>query len=78
MVAGCWNNGHGGTVEEFRKRVWSVYGPEGDFPERTSTTEAGRHLAEYLAAADLMAVRAAEWEAVPLTSGDHRRWEGGT
>lgn len=76
VVAGCWNSGRGGTVEEFRERVWSAYGPGGHPPDHISSTDAERYRVEYLAAANLMAARVAEWEAVPLTPEDHRRWEG--
>lgn len=31
---GCWNNYGGGTLEEFKKRVESVYGEEGKTPNK--------------------------------------------
>lgn len=32
VICGCWNNYKGGTLEEFKKRVESVYGKEGKMP----------------------------------------------
>lgn len=42
-LCGCWNGYDGGTLEEFRKRVESVYGENGEAPN-------GKYYAEYMAA----------------------------
>ena len=34
VVCGCWNNYRGGTLEEFKKRVESVYGKDGKTPDK--------------------------------------------
>ena len=39
VVCGCWNNYRGGTLEEFKKRVESVYGKEGEMPNRKYCTQ---------------------------------------
>ena len=39
VVCGCWNNYGGGTLEEFRKRVESVYGEEGETPNKKYYTQ---------------------------------------
>ena len=40
---GCWNNYGGGKLEEFKKRVESVYGEEGKIPNE-------RYYIQYMAA----------------------------
>lgn len=39
VVCGCWNNYRGGTLEEFKKRVESVYGKEGKMPHKKYCTQ---------------------------------------
>ena len=39
VVCGCWNNYKGGTLEEFKKRVESVYGKEGKMPHKKYCTQ---------------------------------------
>ena len=39
VVCGCWNNYKGGTLEEFQKRVESVYGEEGKMPRKKYYTQ---------------------------------------
>ena len=39
VVCGCWNNYKGGTLEEFKKRVESVYGKEGRMPNEKYYTQ---------------------------------------
>lgn len=39
VVCGCWNNYRGGTLEEFKKRVESVYGKEGEMPHKKYCTQ---------------------------------------
>ena len=39
VVCGCWNNYRGGTLEEFKKRVESVYGKEGEIPHKKYYTQ---------------------------------------
>lgn len=39
VVCGCWNNYRGGTLEEFKKRVKSVYGKEGEMPHKKYYTQ---------------------------------------
>ena len=39
IVCGCWNNYRGGTLEEFKKRVESVYGKEGKMPHKKYCTQ---------------------------------------
>ena len=39
VVCGCWNNYKGGTLEEFKKRVESVYGKEGKMPYKKYYTQ---------------------------------------
>ena len=39
VVCGCWNNYKGGTLEEFKKRVESVYGEEGKMPRKKYYTQ---------------------------------------
>ena len=39
VVCGCWNNYKGGTLEEFKKRVESVYGKEGEKPNKKYYTQ---------------------------------------
>ena len=34
VVCGCWNNYKGGTLAEFKERVESVYGKEGETPNK--------------------------------------------
>ena len=34
VVCGCWNNYRGGTLEEFGKRIKSVYGENGETPNK--------------------------------------------
>ena len=34
VLCGCWNNYKGGTLEEFKTRVESVYGREGNTPNK--------------------------------------------
>ena len=36
---GCWNNYKGGTLEEFKKRVESVYGENGKTPNKKYHTQ---------------------------------------
>ena len=43
VVCGCWNNYKGGTLEEFRKRVESVYGEGGKTPDK-------KYYGQYMAA----------------------------
>jgi hypothetical protein len=43
VVCGCWNNYKGGTLEEFKKRVESIYGEEGKKPNK-------KYYAQYMAA----------------------------
>ena len=43
VVCGCWNNYKGGTLEEFRKRVESVYGENGEKPNK-------KYYSQYIAA----------------------------
>ena len=43
VVCGCWNNYKGGTLEEFRKRVESVYGENGKTPNK-------KYYGQYIAA----------------------------
>ena len=45
VVCGCWNTYKGGTLEEFKKRVESVYGEEGKTPDKQYDTQ-------YMAAID--------------------------
>ena len=39
VVCGCWNTYKGGTLEEFKKRVESVYGEEGKTPDKKYYTQ---------------------------------------
>lgn len=39
VVCGCWNNYKGGTLEEFKKRVESIYGEEGKKPNKKYYTQ---------------------------------------
>lgn len=39
VVCGCWNNYRGGTLEEFKKRVESVYGKDGKTPDKKYCTQ---------------------------------------
>lgn len=39
VVCGCWNNYRGGTLEEFKKRVESMYGKEGKMPHKKYCTQ---------------------------------------
>ena len=39
VVCGCWNNYKGGTLEEFKKRVESVYDEEGKTPNKKYYTQ---------------------------------------
>lgn len=39
VVCGCWNNYRGGTLEEFKKRVESVYGKDGEMPHKKYCTQ---------------------------------------
>ena len=39
VVCGCWNNYKGGTLEEFKKRVESVYGENGKTPNKKYHTQ---------------------------------------
>ena len=39
VVCGCWNNYRGGTLEEFKKRVESVYGKDGKTPDKKYYTQ---------------------------------------
>ena len=39
VVCGCWNDYKGGTLEEFKKRVESVYGEEGKIPDKKYYTQ---------------------------------------
>ena len=39
VVCGCWNDYKGGTLDEFRKRVESVYGKEGETPNKKYYTQ---------------------------------------
>ena len=43
ILCGCWNNYKGGTLEEFRKRVESVYGENGETPNK-------KYYGQYIAA----------------------------
>lgn len=43
VVCGCWNNHRGGTLEEFKKRVESVYGENGKTPNK-------KYYGQYIAA----------------------------
>ena len=43
VVCGCWNNYKGGTLEEFRKRVESVYDKNGESPNK-------KYYGQYMAA----------------------------
>ena len=43
VLCGCWNNHKGGTLEEFKTRVESVYGREGNNPNE-------QYYDEYMAA----------------------------
>ena len=43
VLCGCWNNYKGGTLEEFKTRVESVYGREGNNPNE-------QYYDEYIAA----------------------------
>lgn len=43
VLCGCWNNYKGGTLEEFKTRVESVYGREGNNPNE-------QYYDEYMAA----------------------------
>ena len=43
VVCGCWNNYKGGTLEEFRKRVESVYGENSGKPNK-------KYYSQYIAA----------------------------
>nr|DAM40991.1 MAG TPA: pentapeptide repeat protein [Caudoviricetes sp.] len=43
VVCGCWNGYKGGTLEEFRKRVESVYGENGEIPNE-------KYYGQYIAA----------------------------
>ena len=46
VVCGCWNNYRGGTLEEFKKRVESVYGKDGKTPDK-------KYYTQYMAAVEL-------------------------
>ena len=39
VVCGCWNNYRGGTLEEFKKRVESVYGKDVKTPDKKYYTQ---------------------------------------
>lgn len=39
VVCGCWNDYEGGTLEEFKKRVESVYGEDGKTPNKKYHTQ---------------------------------------
>ena len=39
VVCGCWNTYKGGTLEEFKKRVESVYGKDGKTPDKKYYTQ---------------------------------------
>ena len=39
VVCGCWNDYKGGTLEEFKKRVESVYGENGETPNKKYDTQ---------------------------------------
>ena len=39
VVCGCWNDYKGGTLEEFKKRVESIYGEEGKTPNKKYYTQ---------------------------------------
>ena len=39
VVCGCWNDYKGGTLEEFKKRVESIYGEEGKKPNKKYYTQ---------------------------------------
>ena len=39
VLCGCWNNYKGGTLEEFKTRVESVYGREGNNPNEQNYDE---------------------------------------
>ena len=43
VLCGCWNHYRGGTLEEFRKRVESVYGENGETPNK-------KYYGQYIAA----------------------------
>ena len=43
VLCGCWNSYKGGTLEEFRKRVESVYGENGETPNK-------KYYGQYIAA----------------------------
>lgn len=43
VLCGCWNTYKGGTLEEFKKRVESVYGEEGKTPNK-------KYYGQYMAA----------------------------
>ena len=43
VVCGCWNNYKGGTLEEFKKRVESVYDKNGESPNK-------KYYGQYMAA----------------------------
>ena len=43
VVCGCWNAYKGGTLEEFKKRVESIYGEEGKTPNK-------KYYSQYMAA----------------------------
>ena len=43
VFCGCWNHYRGGTLEEFRKRIKSVYGENGETPNK-------KYYAQYTAA----------------------------
>ena len=43
VVCGCWNTYKGGTLEEFKKRVESIYGEEGKTPNK-------KYYSQYMAA----------------------------
>ena len=45
VFCGCWNHYRGGTLEEFRKRVESVYGENGEKPNK-------KYYSQYIAAID--------------------------
>ena len=46
VVCGCWNNYKGGTLEEFRKRVESVYDKNGESPNK-------KYYGQYMAAIEV-------------------------
>lgn len=39
VVCGCWNDYEGGTLEDFKKRVESVYGEDGKTPNKKYHTQ---------------------------------------